>query len=135
MKRLLLLVVLVATFSWPSAAAKADTSTDELIGTWSGGWTPAGGVYDSITVELKKNDGGTLTGKFVTPVPMNFVEASFNPKTHTVLLEAIDEKTGKQYRLNATVQGTELNGTLKANEVTGKLHLIKWTFIPRYGRY
>ena len=135
MKRLVLLVVLAATFSAPFAAAGADTSTDELMGTWSGGWTPTGGVYDAITVELKKDDSGTLTGKFLTPVPMHFVKTSFNPKTRSVLLEAIDEKSGKQYRLNGKVEGSELNGTLRVNEVTGELHLIKWSFVPRYGRY
>ena len=135
MKRLVLLLVLAATFSMPSVAAKADVSTDELTGTWSGGWTPAGGVYDSITVELKKDNGGTLTGRFLTPVPMHFVKTSFNPKTRNVLLEAIDEKSGKQYKVNAKVEGTELNGTLTMNEMTGKLHLVKWTFIPRFGSY
>ena len=134
-KTLGVLIALAVTFSMLTIAAKADVSTDELIGTWSGGWTPAGGVYDSITVELKKADNGTLTGKFLTPVPMNFVKASFNPKTGIVLLEAIDEKSGKQYTLNAKVQGTELNGTLAANALTGKLHLVKWTFVPRFGSY
>ena len=135
MKTLVLFVVLAMTFSMLSEVAKADVGTDELIGTWSGGWTPAGGVYESITVELKKDDRGTLTGKFLTPSPMNFVKASLNPKTGIVLLEAFDEKSGKQYRLNAKVQGTELNGTLTANAVTGKLQLIKWTFSPRFGSY
>ena len=52
-----------------------------LNGTWSGNWTPKGGVPDAITIEIRQDTSGTLTGKFVNPAPMEFSKASFNPLT------------------------------------------------------
>jgi len=120
-------VFLAATLLAPSVAAE----TNELKGTWSGNWMPKGGVPEAITVELKQDNNGKLTGKFLTPVPMDFSKATFNPKTGIVMLEALDPKSGKHYTLEAKVKGTELNGTLGADDVKGDVRLIKWTFFPR----
>ena len=52
-----------------------------LNGTWSGNWTPTGGVPDAITIEIRQDTAGTLTGKFVNPVSMEFSKTRFNAKT------------------------------------------------------
>jgi len=132
---LLLPIVFAATLQMSSVATLAENPTDQLTGTWSGSWIPVGGVRDAITVEFKKDDNGKLTGKFLTPHPMTFNKLSFNPKTRTVAFEAMDEGSAKLFTVNAKVQGTELTGKLTANEVSGDLHLIKWTYVPRIGAY
>src|SRR5262245_59070449 len=102
-----------------------------LNGTWSGNWTPKGGIPDAITVELRQEAGLKLTGKFLTPVPMDFSKASFNATTSVVMFEATDPKSGKSYKLEGKVKGTELTGTLSANDTSGEVRLIKWTFFGR----
>jgi hypothetical protein len=101
-----------------AASLAADTIHDQLNGTWSGSWIPEGGVHDAMTIELKYDERGKLTGRFVTPTSMNFSRATFNPKTRLLSLEAIDGTSGKQYRLNAKVEGTEIKGTVTAGTRT-----------------
>ena len=105
-----------------------DKAPAELNGTWSGNWTPKGGIPEAMTVEIKQESDSRLTGKFVTPVKADFTNTSFNPKTHALLLEAVDEKSGKRYKVTGKIEGTELTGTLNAGNTTGDLRLIKWTF-------
>ena len=126
-----------AIFAAPLLAASlaADTIQDQLNGTWSGGWVPEGGVRDAMTIELKHDESGKLTGRFVTPTSMNFTKATFNAKTRLLSLEATDAKSGKQYRLNAKVQGTEIKGTVTAGNENGQIDLIKWTYVPRINGY
>jgi hypothetical protein len=123
-----LLVVFMSVLLLTTAAA-ADLTA--INGTWSGNWTPKGGVPDAITVELKVDDSGKLTGKFRSPVSMDFTKVSFIPATGTVTFEAMDEKSGKHYRLDGRLKGTEITGTLAANDTTGEVRLIKWTFFGR----
>ncbi len=42
-----------------------------------------------------------------------------------IVAEATDEKSGKQYKLDGKIEGTELNGTLDASGQKGQLLLIK----------
>jgi hypothetical protein len=128
----LCMVFFAAALLAPTVAAQ----TEEVNGTWSGSWIPQGGVRDAITVELRQDGEGKLTGKFLTPAPLEFTKASFNSKTRAVILEAVDEKNGKNYKIEVKIQGTELQGTelqgtLVANDVKGSLHLVKWTYVPR----
>ena len=116
-------VLLLATASAADLAA--------INGTWSGNWTPKGGVPDAVTVELRRDAAGNLMGKFLTPVPMDFSKASFNPTTGIVRFEAADAKSGKQYKLEGKLKGTELIGTLAADDTAGEVRLIKWTFFGR----
>jgi hypothetical protein len=83
-----------------------------------------------MTIELKFDESGKLTGRFVTPVSMSFSNVAFNSKTRSLLLEAADVTSGRQYRLNAKVEGTEIKGTVVADNQTGQVHLIKWTYVP-----
>jgi hypothetical protein len=103
----------------------------EVKGTYSGSWTPKEGVPEAVTIELKEGANGNLSGRFLTPTLMEFSKSSFNPKTNALTLAAVDQKSGKQYTLEAKIQGTELTGTLGIDSTTGSLRLIKWTFFPR----
>lgn len=127
---LVLVTCFAATLLLTITAAAADPSVDSLVGTWSGSWVPPGGVRDAITVEITHEEG-KLSGRFLTPSALNFSKTTFNRKTHTVLLEAADAASGEHYKIEAKVQGTELTGSLTANDKRGELHLIKWTYVPR----
>jgi hypothetical protein len=120
------LLILVAMLAVPAAAA----DIGDLTGTWSGSWVPKGGVMDALTVEIRQ-ENGKLTGKFLTPIPMDFSNVTFNAKTDSVVLEAADPKSGKRYKIDAKISGKELRGSLVAGDATGELLLIKWTYIPR----
>jgi len=112
-------------------ATVAAADLPAINGTWSGNWTPKGGVPDAVTVDLRRDAAGNLMGKFLTPVPMDFSKASFNPTTGIVRFEAADAKSGKQYKLEGKLKGTELIGTLAADDTAGEVRLIKWTFFGR----
>jgi hypothetical protein len=118
-----------------AASLAAETIHDQLNGTWSGSWIPEGGVRDAMTIELKHDESGKLTGRFLTPASMNFTKATFNAKTGLLSLEAMDAKTAKQYKLSAKVQGTEIKGTVTAGTENGQIDLIKWTYVPRINGY
>jgi hypothetical protein len=113
----------------------ADTMQERLNGTWSGTWIPAEGVRDAMTIELKHDDTVGLTGRFVSPVAVNFTKAAFDLKTHALVLEGTDAKSGKQYKVNAKVEGTEIKGTITAGSESGSIDLIKWTYVPQINRY
>ena len=120
-------VFLVAALMAPSIAAAQQT---DLKGTWSGNWMPKGGVPDSVTVELRQDSAGNVTGKFLTPKQVEFSKATFNPKTRALLVEAADP-SGKIYKIDGKVEGTELKGTLQIDQTTGEVRLIKWTYFGR----
>ena len=120
------LVVALAVLA-PAVAAE----TGAINGTWSGNWTPKGGVPDAITVELRQDSAGTVSGKFLNPAPMEFSKATFNAKTGMMMVEAVDQKSGKHYKLEGKVEGNEIKGTLGADDATGEVRLIKWTFFGR----
>jgi hypothetical protein len=127
---LLSLFLATLTLLVPSVAAQTTPATP-LNGTWSGNWTPKGGVPDAVTVEIKQDSTGKLTGKFLTPTQMDFDKASFIAKTGTLTLEATDTRGGKHYKLEGKVEGTEVKGTLTNEDKTGDVRLIKWTFFGR----
>ena len=126
--RNILFIFIISVLSVTIAKA-ADPSA--INGTWSGNWTPKGGIPDAVTVELKRDETGKLTGRFLTPKKMEFTKASFNPGTGIVTFEAWDEKGDRHYKLQGKLKGTELLGTLEANETSGDVMLIKWTFFGR----
>jgi len=128
--KVLLCVLSAATLLATALGANPDKSMEQLLGTWSGGWTPEGGIRDAMTIELKREDDGKLAGRFVTPVSMNFSKAAFNSKTRMLELESTDLKSGKQYKLTARLDGTEIKGTVAVDNQGGQVHLIKWTYVP-----
>jgi hypothetical protein len=109
----------------------AAQTSSPVNGTWSGNWTPKGGVPDAITVELRQDNSGALTGKFLNPAQMEFTKASFNAKTGAISIEATDKKAARNYKLTGRVEGNELRGSLVAGDQTGDLRLVKWTFFGR----
>ena len=128
MKSTLLAFFLIGIVMVATLAAQAPP---EIAGTWSGNWTPKGGVQDAVTIEIKQDTPAKLTGKFLTPAPMEFSKVAFNRTTAALTAEAFDEKSGKSYKLDGKVKGTELKGTLTVNRTPGDLLLIKWTYFGR----
>ena len=112
----------------PVAAVAADIT--DIAGTWSGNWTPKGGIIDAATVEIRV-EGGKVMGKFRTPVAMDFTRATFDPKTGNVSLEAKDPKSGHLYKLDGKLSGSDIKGTMTVGTTPGEVLLIKWTYIPR----
>ena len=120
----ILAVILVV----PCIAIAADIN--DIAGTWSGNWTPKGGVLDAMTIEARV-ENGKIVGKFRTPVPMDFTRATYDPKTGAVNIEAMDSKSGKTYKLVAKLMGNDIKGTIDVGGVPGDVLLIKWTYVPR----
>jgi hypothetical protein len=134
MKATFMLLAISAVMAF-APSLTAGTIHDQLNGTWSGSWISEDGVRDAMTIELKHDENGKLTGRFVTPVSMNFTRATFNAKTRLLSLEAEDAGSGKQYKLNAKVEGTEIKGTVTVGNGNGQIDLIKWTYVPRINGY
>jgi len=134
MKNVLRLITFGIVISLAVAgAASANVESTELDGTWSGSWTPNGGIRDAMTIELR-HDGDKLTGRFLSPSPVNFTKTTFDNKKKSLEIEALDVATGKTYKLKGKVEGTEIKGTATVGPESGEAHLIKWTFVPRIGR-
>lgn len=129
MKRILLLL-LCSTLLVSPLAANSIKFQEQLIGTWSGSWTP-GGIHDAMTIELKRDESGKMTGRFLSPSPMNFSKITFNSSTRTLLIEATDAASGKKYTLNGKLEGTEIKGKVASDTEGGPVDLIKWTYVPR----
>ncbi len=113
-----------------TVVANTEKLEAQLAGTWSGGWVPEGGIRDAMTIELKRDESGKWTGRFVTPSPVPFNKVTFNSKTRTLNLEALDPTSGKSYTLSAKVEGNEINGSFAIDKQSGKVNLIKWTYVP-----
>ena len=128
MRTTLVSLFIAAAMVMPCASSAAGIA--DVTGTWSGNWTPKGGVPDAVTVEIRQ-EAGKLAGRFRTPLPMDFSRVSFDLKTGAVSLEATDTKSAKTYKLDGKLSGTDIKGTLVVGNVTGEVLLIKWTYIPR----
>src|ERR1041384_3714276 len=121
MKTTFVLLAFAAAIALAGTLA-ADTVQEQLNGTWSGNWTPSGGVLDAMTIQLNYEDG-KVTGKFITQTTVNFTKATFNPKTGLVSVEAVDAGSGKQYKLNGKIEGTEIKGTVTVDNQSGPARL------------
>jgi hypothetical protein len=129
MKSILLVLSFLCIAILPTVATAQDPP--QIAGTWSGNWTPKGGVQDAVTIEIKQDTPGKLAGKFLTPAPMELSKIQFNRTTGVFSAEAMDEKSSKHYKIDAKVKGTELKGTLSVDATVGDLLLIKWTYFGR----
>jgi hypothetical protein len=123
-----LLGLIAAILLVPGIAMSQDPPS--VVGTWSGSWTPKGGVMDAVTVEISQ-DSGKLVGKFRSPAAMDFSSVSFDARTGAVKAAATDSKSGKAYRIDGKLTGNEIKGTLTVGDTSGDLLLIKWTYVPR----
>jgi hypothetical protein len=128
MRATVLSFVVAVVLMSPVVSRAADIN--DIAGTWSGNWTPKGGVIDAVTVEIKV-EGGKLTGKFRTPQALDFTRATFDPKTGVVALEATDAKGGKTYKVDGKLAGNDIKGNMVVGATAGEVLLIKWTYIPR----
>jgi hypothetical protein len=130
MRKGVLFLLLSVSLLSPTLLANTDKPQDHLIGTWSGAWLPEGGTRDAITIEIKQDEKGRLSGRFVTPSSIEFSKVTFNSKTRLVTVEAFDPKSGKVFALSAKVEGNDINGSLAVDKQGGKVNLIKWTYVP-----
>jgi hypothetical protein len=121
-------LAIAAVMLIPLVCTAADIN--DISGTWSGNWSPKGGVLDAVTVEIRV-ESGKVVGKFRTPVAMDFTKATFNPATGVVAIEATDTKANKLYKLDGKLTGNDIKGTLVVGGAPGDVLLIKWTYIPR----
>jgi hypothetical protein len=87
----------------PHIGSAADIN--DIAGTWSGNWTPKAVYSMQWTVEFRV-EGGKVSGKFRTPVAMDFTKVTFNPTTGIVAIEATDTKANKLYSLTAKSRAT-----------------------------
>jgi hypothetical protein len=124
MKWLSFAVLIIALLA-PCLAADG---TSALEGTWSGDWTPKGGIATAVTVTITPEAHGKLTGRFLSPVRMEIASAAYNPKTHGNTIDALDESSGATYKLVGKVSGTDITGTIDVGNRTGHVLLIKWTY-------
>jgi hypothetical protein len=123
--RWLSLAVLTVTLIAPCLAADGASA---LEGTWSGDWTPKGGIATAVTVTLTLDGHGKLTGKFLSPVHMEVASATYNPKTQGITIDAVDEHSSATYKLVGKVSGTDISGTIDVGNRAGHVLLIKWTY-------
>ena len=126
MKSAVVISLLMAIVFATSLAAQSA----EVKGTWSGNWTK-NGIPEAVTVEVQQDEKGVISGRFRTPVSMEFSKAAFNPKTSAVTLEAVDPKNNKPYRLEGKIKGNEISGVLTGDDTKGNVLLIKWTYFGR----
>ncbi len=100
-----------------------------LNGTWSGGWTTKEG-YEACTIRFD-SDGDRLIGHMLSPEKVEFTSITVDRKTLRVVATAQIPEQGT-FRIDARIEdNTRLNGTLAHDDMTGALHLVKWTFRPR----
>ena len=110
----------------PSIMAQSDA----VVGKWSGQWDPDGnGIPDGVTIELKIEDGA-LKGGIIGHNAREFVEISFDPDANKLVLETRTEDSGTSFRIEATVEGTRMNGTVAHGDTRGDFRLTKWTYRP-----
>ena len=128
MKSAIFCLIIVGLLLTPTSGWAADIN--DIVGTFSGNWTPKGGVLDAFTVEFRV-ENGKVTGKFRTPASMDFTKATFDPKSGAVSVEATDKDSKKTYKLDGKLMGNDIKGTMVVGGVTGDFLLIKWTYIPR----
>ena len=128
MRPTVLSLVIALALAVPGVCSAADIN--DIAGTWSGNWTPKGGIIDAATVEIRV-ENGKLVGRFRTPVAMDFTRATFDPKTGAVVLEATDAKEKKTYKVEGKLSGNDIKGTMTVGTTAGDVLLIKWTYIPR----
>jgi len=127
-------LILMAALFLIAASLTANTEPvrEQLTGTWSGGWMPEGGSRDAMTLELRFNENGKLTGRFLTPIAADFTTATFNAKTHELIIEATDATSGKTCKLNGKVEGHDIRGSWTTANSKATVDLVKWTYVPTF---
>jgi hypothetical protein len=118
----LLTLALVA----PSSAQ----SMSDVKGTWSGDWIRESGVRDRVSVEFRIEDEA-LGGKLLNPEQLDLSHVEFDEESHMVVAEAQDPETHASFRIEATIEGTRMNGKMESTLGSGEIRLTKWTYVPR----
>ena len=118
MKKSLLSASIILTLLF--AAAPVSARVDGLTGEWSGYWIPDGGNRETVSIEF--SDSGAEKGRFIAPEEAALTIAQADIDSGIVTLEA-DSQSGKKYRIEGSLQNTELSGLLTVGEVTGEVYL------------
>jgi hypothetical protein len=98
-------------------------NTDPVTGTWSGDWGPSATDRNAVKLELKW-DGKTLTG-IVNPGPdaIPMENASFDPQTSKIHIEANYVPRSRRYVMDGTVENGKMSGTWNHPSRTGDFQL------------
>ena len=93
-----------------SPATFAQQKADLLTGTWKGDWGPSPTDRNTVILELKWN-GRTLMGT-VNPGPdaISIENASFDPKTMSLHMEASYKPRNLRYVVDGTVEKDKISG-------------------------
>ena len=107
-----------------AAAAPADA----IAGTWTGDWGPSASDRNAVTVELKHDGKGAVTGT-VNPgaSPVTLMKSTFNASTGAVHMEA--DAPGRGGTLHFVIDGkvdkNTMTGTWNHGNVKGDFKIIK----------
>jgi hypothetical protein len=118
MKNRLLLCSAAIALALLFAAAPVGAKVAGLAGKWSGYWIPNDGSRQPAEIEFSDNTGGK--GRFTAPGVMEFTMSTVDLDSGRVLLEATDAKSGKTYRLEGTIENTELNAVMTVGDNSGE---------------
>jgi len=108
--------MLALLFVAPPASARVDG----LTGKWSGYWIPDGSNRETVTIEF--GDGGSEKGRFTAPEEAELTAVQADVDSGIVTLEAAS-KSGKKYRIEGSLQNTELSGLMTVGDVNVEVYL------------
>lgn len=114
----------------PLVGQLAGQTINDVKGTWSGDWIPESGPRDRVTLEFRVEDG-SLVGKLLNPEQLDLSRVEFDENAHKVVAEALDPETHARFTIEATVDGTRMNGKMDSTALSGEIRLTKWTYVPR----
>jgi hypothetical protein len=126
MKRLFLCLAPIAV-ALLFVVAPVSAKVVGLTGKWSGYWIPKGGSRESVAIEFSDNSG---KGRFTVPEGMEFTKSELDTDSGSVTLEATDSRSGKKYRIEGTIDNTELSGLMTVGDTTGEV-FVSNSFLKR----
>ena len=117
----------------PMIAQQKSAAADPLSGTWTGDWGPNAGDRNQVTVDLKLDAAGAVTGKVVSVTPKRD-DVLISKGTYTVTgnkvhleAEAKNPRSGAtvKYVIDGTVAGTAMTGSWNHAASKGDFKLTK----------
>ena len=102
------------------AAGPVSARVDGLTGNWSGYWIPEGGNRETLAIEF--SDSSDEKGRFTAPEEAALTTAQADVDSGIVTLEA-DSDSGRKYRIEGSLQNSELSGLMTVGDVTGEVYL------------
>jgi uncharacterized damage-inducible protein DinB len=108
--RVLSIVWCVLVSAGSMLAQSGGTAADPMSGTWTGQMGPSGGTLNPVTMELKFDGTGAVSGTITGPTlsPGDIKVGTFDPKTGALKLEVTVKDGGNTV---AFLEGTIVQGT------------------------